>query len=554
MSFKNWPVVLKMATAFLCIMLALVTANVLMDRQYTTVETQVQQDLGREAIPGLEAMTKLSYAVPLMRVHIYRYCFFTDPARRTKIATELDAAHQSVQAAVGAYRDTVSTPAARSKIDQLGAMLDEYWVWVDKTLDVIHAGGTDAQVQATMAQYTDLYNRIHALMGEITADTTGVAHRAVDATNEGVAASRSLLRTAILTAGAMSIGSLLILLFSIALPLRRAAARLRQLAVGRIPDDVSATTRRDEIGQTQQAVYDTASYLRDMSGAASSIARGDLRVEVEPRGEDDVMGCAVQDMTTTLRASVESITRNATWLVQASEQLSQTSGRLDDSATAAQQQAEQAASAVETVNAGIQTVAVAAREMSTTVGESSQRTQDISTRVAGAATSAELMTTAANNADGIVEMISTIASQTNLLALNATIEAARAGQAGRGFAVVADEVNKLARKTGDATNDIARILGELRSHAGTVHDATIEVSESTDAVASAVEEQSATTQEIGRTMTTAADGSDEVVRRSTQSARSVTETKKEVVLVREAAGNLAQVAAELQETVGHFTL
>jgi methyl-accepting chemotaxis protein len=112
-----------------------------------------------------------------------------------------------------------------------------------------------------------------------------------------------------------------------------------------------------------------------------------------------------------------------------------------------------------------------------------------------------------------MEMISTISGQINLLALNATIESARAGEAGKGFAVVASEVKNLAGQTDKTVAEIQSVVEDMRkaSHAiigalGEIGVSVTSISDATSGVASAVEEQSAVTNEIARNMQTAAQG------------------------------------------------
>lgn len=113
----------------------------------------------------------------------------------------------------------------------------------------------------------------------------------------------------------------------------------------------------------------------------------------------------------------------------------------------------------------------------------------------------------------VVKVIKGIAAQTNLLALNATIEAARAGQSGKGFAVVANEVKELAGETGVATDDIVKQIDSIQKATESavaavtyIRDQVRSIDELSLTLSSAVEEQSITTNEITRSVTETARG------------------------------------------------
>lgn len=168
----------------------------------------------------------------------------------------------------------------------------------------------------------------------------------------------------------------------------------------------------------------------------------------------------------------------------------------------------------------VQSVAAAAEEMTASVNEisnnmrlSKEAVDDIVSKSTAAGEASQKLIQSSEAMENVVKFIRDIAEQVNLLALNATIEAARAGDAGKGFAVVAAEVKNLASQTSKATDDIAREIAQMQGVSQNVDGSIKAIGASSDqvnqyvsGVASAIEEQTAVTQEISSNMQRATDG------------------------------------------------
>ncbi|GAA0585549.1 hypothetical protein GCM10010172_83420 [Paractinoplanes ferrugineus] len=309
--------------------------------------------------------------------------------------------------------------------------------------------------------------------------------------------------------------------------------------------------------------------LRTVAEAMEAVATGDLTGRIEVGGTDEIgaMARSVGRATTSVRPTVTALADGATTLARSSADLSRVTDGVAASAAAVAGDAQSANTSADEVSRSLRTITLGADEMALSIQEISRSTS------AGAQVTAQAVAVVAETAGTVgklgassqeigevVKVITAIAEQTNLLALNATIEAARAGETGKGFAVVASEVKDLAQETAKATGDIAARVAAIQADTTSAVDAITRISDVIEqidqlqtTVASAVEEQTATTAEMNRNVATAASGAARIAGDVAHVSGAAEDSNRSVLAGQQAAADLADLAGELQRLVGRFS-
>jgi methyl-accepting chemotaxis protein len=304
---------------------------------------------------------------------------------------------------------------------------------------------------------------------------------------------------------------------------------------------------------------------------ATQIANNNLIAEdIEVHSQDEIGQAvmALNQMKSNLHALITSIADHSHHVATASEELSATSQQISANSEETSAQANVVSQAAQQVSQNLQTLSTGAEEMTSTIQSIASNAHEAATIASNAVQTAQ----AANATVGklgdssaeigaVIKVITSIAQQTNLLALNATIEAARAGEAGKGFAVVANEVKELAKQTAKATEDISRKITAIQSDTKGAVEAIAsigavinQVNDISGTIATAVEEQSATTNEMTRNVSDAAKGSDEITHNIAGVADAAHGTSSSAQQSQKAANELADMAAQLRKLVAQFRI
>jgi methyl-accepting chemotaxis protein len=477
-------------------------------------------------VSGISAVGAMHAAMLQARLDLANHAISQDEATIAKYEAAFDNDVNAAEAAFSAYSatDPVSEAAALQKLHTDW----QQYVQIARDKQIPASRRHDlAAWQTTRDQ------QIKPLLDEMFAGLTNLdAAEDADASASAASARSDARSSRILAITLLVVGLTLALAlgYLVARGIVRSLSRVRQICDALAQGDLTRTaglTSRDEPGQMAQSLDTAVGRLREtvatISGSATSLAGA----------AEQMSGVAIQ-----IAASAEETSAQAQTVSAAAEQISRS---------------------VETVSSGSEEMGASIREISQNATEAAQVAGEAVGLAASTSTTMSKLGDSSAEIGNVIKVITAIAEQTNLLALNATIEAARAGEAGKGFAVVASEVKDLAQETARATEDISRRVETIQADTGGAVTAIEEISrviarisDFQTTIASAVEEQTATTSEMNRSVSEAASGTGEIAENITGVAEAARSTSQGVTQSQQATAELNRMSAELSQLVSGF--
>jgi methyl-accepting chemotaxis protein len=501
---------------------------------------------------NVERVNGLIYAVEARSRAIY---LAADRAAAADAAADLEKVNDQIGAVISEWQGHVTDKDA-ALFSNFAVRLSGFQVFPRELARIAAEQGPlaarDFASQRDRPEIREALSRDLTRLSEVYANR---ARRLYTQLDEGI--DRTAMMTSLFTALAMllALAGGVVLARSVTRPLDQITRVTEAVAAGSLDTAVPFESRHDEVGALARSIGVFQNAMRrniDLNSTVLSDADARSR-------RQEKMGSEIVRFSAEVETTLAELGRLSEEMLTASKQLS-------NAAADAAKQTARATDASNGASANVRDIASAADELSVSVNEIDRQVAQSNAIASKAVEEAERtngavteLNEAARKIGDVIKLITDIAEQTNLLALNATIEAARAGEAGRGFAVVAGEVKALAGQTGRATEEIGAQIAAMQAATTRATDAitgierTIrEIGEISSAIAAAVTEQGAATQEIARGVEVAAQRTAETAEEVGRVGFATDDTHFNADAVRNVANGLGEVAQRIRGQVDQF--
>jgi methyl-accepting chemotaxis protein len=529
--------------------------------------------LSRDVLAGITSASSLQRDVSEVRRQLLIRLSATTAEERKAAEDALVVEVTAFSTALGAFGASVTLPELKARLADLQPRWSAYLREQDDMLVMLSDPTRATEIAGARARTMTMFDDLRGALANLVDLTSRIGNQA-DAENDGVLGSVQLW-TLVLAIVAVALGLCIAIVNTriLVAPVRQIEDAARAMAHGELNREI-AYEGNDETGALAESFRQSSAALTAVVAELQMLIQASQAGRVGVRGNaarfEGVYGelvSATNALLDTLVEPLRLVARNADALAASAGELTSVSHQLGSNAAETSAQTQVASTAADEVSRSTRAVATSTEEMSASIKEIARN----ASQSAHVAVQAVRMAETTNATVGklgasaieigkVIKVITAIAQQTNLLALNATIEAARAGEAGKGFAVVANEVKELAKETAAATEDIGRSVESIQTDTDDAVEAIgqitliiAQISDISTTIASAVEQQAATTNEMGRNVSESARGSGEIARNVATVARVAQDTANGAGQTMTAATELARMAAELKQLISKFS-
>ena len=499
--FSNIMIRSKILSAFSVITLMTLFLGIFSLTKISKVNSEAE-NLANNLIPAITAMSIIDSQLNLNRRGEIQACTKTSPEELAKYSKRQTETMEKVNKAIDGFEKLQNSDFEKKSLGTFKTQIAEYYKDSAKTFEVAKTEDLEETIKTMRTVSKNSYDIVQKSVAEFIEHNNKKAISANVQTKSVFTSSKYWISGTIVVCVVLAMFLGLLIASAISTPIRRLLEEVNTVASGDLR--VKLTTQgSDEIGQLTTAfsrmTENICTIINQISNTSSQVAAASNQLH---------------STAERIATGAEEVAAQTCTVATAGEEMSATSGNI---AQNCQMAAEGAQRASQTASDG---AAVVERTV-TVMGQIAEKVQE-------SAKTVENLGARSDQIGNIIGTIEDIADQTNLLALNAAIEAARAGEQGRGFAVVADEVRALAERTTRATKEIGGMIkaiqnetkeavtsmeqGVLQVKTGTeeaaksgqalqeileqINDVAMQVNQ----IATAAEEQTATTGEISSNM------------------------------------------------------
>ncbi|MFM7204748.1 MAG: methyl-accepting chemotaxis protein [Myxococcota bacterium] len=533
----------------------------------------IGKELTETQIPALRRMLLIDMMHDGLRAAAYRSIIAAsnnDKVELSEAQKDLEEFKEIVAESTHDLDKLTISDEAHKALNEVRPDLDAY---LKATADIISLAEKEGAVRARqeLPNYIQYFDRLEDSLGKLGELIEKDAEKSMEGSDEEAQSARNATIAALGVSIVLCLFCNWLVSSSITEPMRRLAKTMNQIAEG----DLSARGEvegTDEVAQLSMAMNQTLEMLSEkiesLRTVLKELAQGRLNQQVPISGSDPLgqMGDDLRRTLESLQETLQTVMSSADTLTSTSTTLTGMSGTLLEGAERTSRDISSLAERASSSSHSVQVLAAATEEMGASIREianSSLSAAKVAEQAVAVARDAneriQRLGKSSDEIGNMLKVITSIAQQTNLLALNATIEAARAGEAGKGFAVVANEVKELAKGTAKATEDIGCTIQSIQADIqGAVSSITqisqivYQIHELQNTIAGAVEEQTATTNEMARNVTDAARDGATIAEQSQSVQAQAATSSREAGKVQDESRQLASMAQSLAEVVSRF--